>query len=135
GGPRLPAALRGRARPVRRHGHPRRHGRLLGPPGRVPRRRPPGPGPHGAEPPGRARHPRRPRSGPALARGGVMLRVSLRGIRAHLPRLAMSVVAVALGVSFVAGTFSLRTLMSGVFEGIVSATTTADVYVRGEADP
>lgn len=64
-----------------------------------------------------------------------MLRVSLRGIRAHLPRLAMSVVAVALGVSFVAGTFSLRTLMSGVFEGIVSATTTADVYVRGEADP
>ena len=64
-----------------------------------------------------------------------MLRVSLRGIRAHLPRLAMSVLAVALGVSFVAGTFSLRTLLSGVFEGIVSATTTADVYVRGGQDP
>lgn len=61
----------------------------------------------------------------------MMVRIALRGIRAHLPRLVMSVLAVALGVSFVAGTFSLRTLLSGVFDDIVAVTTTADVYVRG----
>jgi putative ABC transport system permease protein len=60
-----------------------------------------------------------------------MGRVALRGIRAHLVRFVLSVLAVALGVAFVAGTFSLRTMMSSTFEGIVDSTMTADAYVQG----
>ncbi|MDO8107286.1 FtsX-like permease family protein [Isoptericola sp. b441] len=60
-----------------------------------------------------------------------MTRVGLRGIRAHLGRFLMSVVAVLLGVAFVAGTFALRTMMSATFDRIVDAGTVGDVYVRG----
>lgn len=59
-----------------------------------------------------------------------MLRIALRGVRAHLVRFGMSVLAVVLGVAFVSGTFSLREMLSGTFDDIVSASTTADVYVR-----
>ena len=37
-----------------------------------------------------------------------MLRVTLRGLRAHLVRLLLTASAVMLGVSFVTGTFVLR---------------------------
>ncbi|TGO06391.1 ABC transporter permease [Serinibacter arcticus] len=60
-----------------------------------------------------------------------MLRVALRGIRAHLVRFLLSLLAVALGVAFVAGTFALRSMLSGTFDGIVEASTPADAYVRG----
>jgi len=60
-----------------------------------------------------------------------MRRVALRGIRAHLVRFVLSVLAVALGVAFVAGTFSLRTMMSSTFTGIVDSSMPADAYVRG----
>lgn len=63
-----------------------------------------------------------------------MLRVTLRGVRAHAVRFALSVLAVALGVAFVAGTFALRTMMSDTFHGIVDAQAPADAYVRG-AEP
>ncbi|MCG2798100.1 MAG: FtsX-like permease family protein, partial [Cellulomonas sp.] len=63
-----------------------------------------------------------------------MLRIALRGVRAHLVRFAMSVLAVVLGVAFVSGTFSLREMLSGTFDDIVAASTTADVYVRMPAD-
>lgn len=59
-----------------------------------------------------------------------MGRVALRGIRAHLVRFLLSVLAVALGVAFVAGTFALRTMLSGTFDGIVDAAAPGDVYVR-----
>jgi len=59
-----------------------------------------------------------------------MLRVALRGIRAHLVRFLLSLLAVALGVAFVAGTFSLRAMMSGTFSGIVDAAAPADAYLR-----
>ncbi len=62
-----------------------------------------------------------------------MLRVTLRGVRAHAVRFALSVLAVALGVAFVAGTFALRTMLSDTFHGIVDAQAPADVYVRGDA--
>jgi putative ABC transport system permease protein len=58
--------------------------------------------------------------------------VALRGIRAHLVRFLLSLLAVALGVAFVAGTFSLRTMMSSTFDGIVDAGTPGDAYVRAE---
>jgi putative ABC transport system permease protein len=59
-----------------------------------------------------------------------MGRVALRGIRAHLVRFLLSLLAVALGVAFVAGTFALRTMLSGTFDGIVDAAAPADAYVR-----
>ncbi|OJX93828.1 MAG: lysophospholipase [Micrococcales bacterium 73-15] len=59
-----------------------------------------------------------------------MLKVALRGIRAHLVRFLMSLLAVALGVAFVAGSFALRAMLSGTFDQIVDASTPADVYVR-----
>ena len=63
-----------------------------------------------------------------------MGRVALRGIRAHLVRFVLSVLAVTLGVAFVAGTFSLKTMMSSTFSGIVNSSTLGDAYVRG-AEP
>ena len=50
-----------------------------------------------------------------------MLKVALRGIRAHLVRFVMSLLAVALGVAFVAGTFALRTMLSSTFDDVVAA--------------
>ncbi|WP_372593017.1 ABC transporter permease [Actinotalea sp.] len=61
-----------------------------------------------------------------------MTRVALRSIRAHLGRFLMSVVAVLLGVAFVAGTFSLRAMLSSTFDSIVAASAQAEAYVRGE---
>ena len=63
-----------------------------------------------------------------------MGRVAMRGIRAHLVRFILSVLAVTLGVAFVAGTFSLRTMMSSTFDGIVDSSMPADAYLRG-AEP
>jgi len=61
-----------------------------------------------------------------------MLRVTLRGVRAHAVRFLLSILAVALGVAFVTGTFALRTMLSGTFHGIIDASAPADVYVRGD---
>ena len=63
-----------------------------------------------------------------------MTRVALRGIRAHVIQFLLSVLAVALGVAFVAGTFSLRTMMSSTFSGIVERSTVGDAYVRGSQE-
>jgi putative ABC transport system permease protein len=60
-----------------------------------------------------------------------MTRVALRGIRAHLVRFLLSLLAVTLGVAFVAGTFSLRTMMGSTFSGIVASSMQGDAYVRG----
>lgn len=60
-----------------------------------------------------------------------MSRVALRGIRSHLGRFLLSILAVLLGVAFVAGTFSLREMMADTFDSIVEAGTDADVYVEG----
>ena len=60
-----------------------------------------------------------------------MGRVALRGIRAHLVRFLLSVLAVTLGVAFVAGTFSLRTMLSSTFSGIIDSAMVGDAYVRG----
>ena len=57
--------------------------------------------------------------------------VALRGIRAHLVRFVLSVLAVGLGVAFVTGTFSLRTMMSSTFSTIVDTAMPAAAYVQG----
>ena len=59
-----------------------------------------------------------------------MSRIAWRAVRAHLGRFTMSILAVALGVAFVTGTFSLRQMLSSTFDEIVGASTTADAYVR-----
>jgi putative ABC transport system permease protein len=58
-------------------------------------------------------------------------RVALRSVRSHLGRFTLSILAVLLGVAFVAGTFSLRAMMSSTFDDIVNTGTTGDTYVRG----
>lgn len=60
-----------------------------------------------------------------------MTKVALRGIRAHLVRFLLSLLAVTLGVAFVAGTLSLRTMMGTTFSGIVASSMQGDAYVRG----
>lgn len=60
-----------------------------------------------------------------------MTRVALRGIRSHPGRFLLSILAVLLGVAFVAGTFSLRAMMSATFDDIVESGTNADTYLRG----
>lgn len=60
-----------------------------------------------------------------------MLRVALREIRAHLVRFALSVLAVALAIAFVTGTFSLRAMLADTFASIIASTTQGDLYLRG----
>src|SRR5665648_841681 len=60
-----------------------------------------------------------------------MPRAAQRGIRSHLGRFLLSILAVLLGVGFVAGTFSLRAMMSATFDDIVNSGTNADTYVQG----
>ncbi|WP_069386866.1 ABC transporter permease [Cellulosimicrobium cellulans] len=60
-----------------------------------------------------------------------MIRVALRGVRAHLVRFVLSVLAVTLGVAFVVGTFAFRAMLSSTFDDIIASTLVADVYVRG----
>ena len=64
-----------------------------------------------------------------------MTRVALRGIRSHLGRFLLSILAVLLGVSFVAGTYSLRAMMASTFDDIVQTGTDGDAYVRGAQMP
>lgn len=59
-----------------------------------------------------------------------MGRIGLRSVRAHAARFVMSVLAVALGVAFVTGTFALREMLSTTFDELVNASSTADAYVR-----
>lgn len=61
-----------------------------------------------------------------------MARVALRAVRAHVVKFALSILAVALGVAFVSGTFSLRAMLSATFDGLVASTMVADTYVRSE---
>ncbi len=60
-----------------------------------------------------------------------MLRVALRGIGAHPVRFLLTMLAVALGIAFVAGTFALRTMLSSTFTDIVETSMLGDAYVRG----
>lgn len=60
-----------------------------------------------------------------------MIRVALRGVRAHLVRFVLSVLAVTLGVAFVVGSFAFRSVLSATFDDIIATTVVADTYVRG----
>ena len=58
-----------------------------------------------------------------------MLRVAWRDVRYHPVRFLMSLLAVALGVAFVSGTFALRAMLASTFDGIVKNTVSGDAYV------
>ncbi len=60
---------------------------------------------------------------------GHILKLAVRGIRAHLGRLALTFVAISLGVGFVSGSFIIKDSLAEVFDGIVSKAN-ADVDAR-----
>lgn len=63
-----------------------------------------------------------------------MLRLTLRGLAAHKLRLALTAVAVALGVGFVTGTFVLSDTMNKAFENLFTGLAKgSDVTVRSVA--
>lgn len=62
----------------------------------------------------------------------MMAKLAWRSVRQHPVRFGMSVLVVVLGISFVTGTFSLRSMMSTTFSNIVDSAYVAQTYVRGE---
>ena len=60
-----------------------------------------------------------------------MIRIGLRDARAHLGRFVMSIIAIALGVSFVVGSFCFRAMMSDQVDQMMGSNSDGDVYVRG----
>ncbi|NMN00412.1 ABC transporter permease [Bifidobacterium sp. DSM 109958] len=60
-----------------------------------------------------------------------MIRIGLRDARAHLGRFAMSIVAIALGVAFVVGSFGFRAMMNDQVAQMMATNADHDVYVRG----
>ena len=60
-----------------------------------------------------------------------MIRIGLRDARAHFPRFIMSIIAIALGVSFVVGSFCFRAMMNDQVDQMLGSNTDHDVYVRG----
>lgn len=63
-----------------------------------------------------------------------MRRIALRDIRAHLGRTALAVLAVALGVAFIAGTFSYRGLLTDTIDDVIATSASGDAYVRGSSE-
>ncbi|PST47303.1 ABC transporter permease [Bifidobacterium callitrichos] len=63
-----------------------------------------------------------------------MIRIGLRDARAHLPRFVMSIIAIALGVSFVVGSFCFREMMNDQVDQMMGSNTDHDVYVRGTVE-
>lgn len=61
-----------------------------------------------------------------------MLRLSVKSVRGHLGRFLLTVVAVTLGVAFVAGSFVLRDSIDNTLDDLVtSGSKGVDVFVRG----
>ena len=63
-----------------------------------------------------------------------MIRVSLRDARAHFPRFIMSLIAIALGVSFVVGSFCFRAMLNNQIDQMLGSNSDHDVYVRGSQE-
>lgn len=60
-----------------------------------------------------------------------MIRIGLRDARSHFGRFIMSIVAIALGVSFVVGSFCFREMLNNQVSQMMSTNADHDVYVRG----
>ena len=63
-----------------------------------------------------------------------MIRVGLRDARAHFSRFLLSIVAIALGVSFVVGSFCFREMLNNQVDEMLATNADHDVYVRGSEE-
>lgn len=60
-----------------------------------------------------------------------MIRLGLRDARSHFSRFVMSIIAIALGVAFVVGSFCFREMLNNQVSEMLASNADADVYVRG----
>ncbi|MFT8593210.1 MAG: FtsX-like permease family protein [Bifidobacterium sp.] len=60
-----------------------------------------------------------------------MIKLGLRDARSHFSRFVMSIIAIALGVAFVVGSFCFREMLNNQVSEMLSTNADADVYVRG----
>lgn len=60
-----------------------------------------------------------------------MIKIGLRDARAHFRRFIMSIIAIALGVAFVIGSFCFRAMLDNQISDMMASNSDADVYVRG----
>lgn len=63
-----------------------------------------------------------------------MIKIGLRDARAHFRRFIMSIIAIALSVAFVVGSFCFREMLTNQFDDMVASNSTADVYVHGATE-
>ncbi|RSX47966.1 ABC transporter permease [Bifidobacterium castoris] len=63
-----------------------------------------------------------------------MLRIGLRDTKAHFRRFIMSIIAIALGVAFVVGSFCFREMLNDQVAQMMGSNSDADVYVRGATE-
>lgn len=63
-----------------------------------------------------------------------MIRIGLRDARAHMRRFVMSIIAIALGVSFVVGSFCFREMLNDQVSQMMGTNSDHDVYVRGATE-
>ena len=60
-----------------------------------------------------------------------MIRIGLRDAKGHFRRFVMSIIAIALGVAFVVGSFCFREMLNNQTEQMMATTADHAVYVRG----
>lgn len=60
-----------------------------------------------------------------------MIRIGLRDAKGHFRRFVMSIIAIALGVAFVVGSFCFREMLNNQTEQMMATNADHDVYVRG----
>jgi len=63
-----------------------------------------------------------------------VIKVALRGIRANMLQFTLAVLSVVLGIAFISGTFSLRTMLASTFTDIIDTSLVGDAYVRGASE-
>ena len=121
----VPAALGDRARPVDRDGDPRPAWGRVRRPGRLPGRREPWWANSTSRPPTRSWS----RCGPWAPD---MWNVTLKGLLAHKLRLALTALAIVLGVTFISGTFVLTDTLHNTFTALFgNIYQNIDFQVRG----
>lgn len=63
-----------------------------------------------------------------------MFRIGLRDTKVHFRRFIMSIIAIALGVAFVVGSFCFREMLNDQVAQMMGSNSDADVYVRGATE-
>lgn len=63
-----------------------------------------------------------------------MFKIGLRDTKAHFRRFIMSIIAIALGVAFVVGSFCFREMLNDQVAQMMGSNSDADVYVRGATE-